>query len=267
MIAEILRSNLAQAKIVPGGAELQKYLMATIGALPDEVLHVIYLDAGRRLIAEEQLQRGSLDHLAIYPRTLFRRALEHNAASLILAHNHPGGDATPSEDDVRATRLLVDVGKALDVDILDHIIVSRSQVRGLMNDRPAGQRAGESGTTILRDPVHIDEKRSLANARRTVRRRCLRRQLIGADELFGEPAWDMLIDLFISDSLGQSLSTSSLCVTSDASMSSAIRLAHRLCKAGLVVREPDPDDGRRSFLHLAPGIYQSLDAYFDEGSE
>lgn len=72
-----------------------------------------------------------------------------------------------------------------------------------------------------------------------MRRRILRRQLIGAKELFGEPAWEMLIDLFIHEGEGRPLSTSDLCVTSTIPMSSALRLVQKLCDAGLVDRTPD----------------------------
>src|SRR3546814_8568098 len=75
------------------------------------------------LLADEQLQYGTLAQLAIYPRTIFRRALELNAAAIILIHNHPSGDARPSEEDIAVTRKLDQIGRALGVEIFDHIVV------------------------------------------------------------------------------------------------------------------------------------------------
>src|SRR3546814_17880936 len=68
-----------------------------MGSLPIEVLRILFLDRGRRPLADEQLQHGTLAQLAIYPRTIFRRALELNAAAIILIHNHPSGHARPRE--------------------------------------------------------------------------------------------------------------------------------------------------------------------------
>src|SRR3546814_17504789 len=95
-----------------------------MGSLPFEVLRILFLDRGRRLLADEQLQHGTLAQLAIYPRTIFRRALELNAAAIILIHNHPSGDARPSEEDIAVTRKLDQIGRALDGEIFDHIVVT-----------------------------------------------------------------------------------------------------------------------------------------------
>lgn len=109
--------------------------------------------------------------------------------------------------------------------------------------------------------------RALENARASTRRRLLRRQLIGADELFGEPAWEMLIDLFVHACERKPISISSLCVTSSIPMSSALRLTQRLCDAGILLRLPDRMDGRRSFIRLQPVIAHRMRAYFEAGPE
>ncbi|KGB55990.1 DNA repair protein RadC [Sphingopyxis sp. LC81] len=95
----------------------------------------------------------------------------------------------------------------------------------------------------------------------------LRRQLVGADDLFGEPAWDMLIDLFIHEAEARPVSTSSLGIASGLGMSSALRLVQRLCDAGLVTREADRQDGRRNFIRLTPDLAHRLTAYFAAGDE
>src|SRR3546814_10192261 len=100
-----------------------------MGSLPDEVLRILFLDASYRLIADEQLHHGSVRQLELYPRTIFRRAIEHGATGLILVHNHPSGDATPSENDIVATRRLSDLGRSLDIEIVDHIVVTATHAQ------------------------------------------------------------------------------------------------------------------------------------------
>jgi len=166
--------------------------MAAMGSLPDEHLRILFLDPTRRLIADEQLQRGSLGQLAIYPRTIFRRALEHNAAAIILVHNHPSGDPSPSDEDISATRKLDQIGRALDVTILDHIIVTAAQVHHIMSEDAIGRLADKPAGYMLRSPpegqADDPDVRILQNARIVARRRLLRRQLLGAPDIFGEPA-------------------------------------------------------------------------------
>ena len=115
---EALRSQASGRAIDPSDPKLLQYLQASMGALPDETLRILFLDASRHLIADEQLQHGTIDQLTIYPRILFRRALELNAAAVILVHNHPSGDPTPSDADIAATKQLVEIGRSLDVGVL-----------------------------------------------------------------------------------------------------------------------------------------------------
>ncbi|AMG75528.1 Uncharacterized protein SGRAN_3185 [Sphingopyxis granuli] len=103
---ETMAGDLRAIAIDPFSPELRRYLIASMGSLDDETLRILFLDNSRRLIADERLQQGTLSQLALYPRTIFRRALEHNAAGLILVHNHPSGDPSPSEEDIVATRHL-----------------------------------------------------------------------------------------------------------------------------------------------------------------
>ena len=270
LFTEAMRSDLQGVRIDPFDPKLRQYLVGSMGALPDEVLRILFLDGQRRLIADEQLQQGSLANLALYPRTLFRRALEHNAAAIILVHNHPSGDPKPSSDDIRVTQILEQVGRALDVQILDHLIVTRSQVHHVTSEAVLGRAPAASQSFTLRSDASSSDDaatRALANARSTMRRRILRQQLIGSSELFGEPAWDMLIDLFIHESERRPLSLSSLCIQASIPWSSALRLIQKLCDAGIMRREPDPADGRRSFMRLEQPIIHRLNAYFAEGGE
>jgi DNA repair protein RadC len=268
---ESMRADLSARRINPLDAALRRYLVASMGSLPEERLRVLFLDAGRILLADEQLQQGTLAHMSIYPRTIFRRALELNAAALVLIHNHPSGDPNPSEDDIKATGMLEQVGRSLDIDLLDHIIVTASQTYHMRSGKLKGCPAPRPWSVALRsDGEHVPKNvgdRILRNARATLRRRILRRQLLGSAELFGEPAWDMLLHLFVHECEGHRVSMSELCVAASIPESTAMRLAQRLCDAGLLRRLPDPADGRRSFMKIAPDIAHRLRAYFAEGAE
>jgi DNA repair protein RadC len=109
---------------------------AMVGA-PREQFRVLFLDKRNRLIADEVMNEGSICHAPVYPREVMRRALELNASAVLLAHNHPGGDPTPSAADIDMTRQVVEAGRALRVAVHDHVIVGGQQtfslkMRGLM---------------------------------------------------------------------------------------------------------------------------------------
>jgi len=100
-----------------------EYLRVSMGALDRESFRVVYLDAQNRPRGTETLFQGTLTSSAVYPREVFKRALEHKAASIIFAHNHPSGCIEPSENDRQITRDLVLAANFMDVRVLDHIIV------------------------------------------------------------------------------------------------------------------------------------------------
>jgi DNA repair protein RadC len=208
--------------------------------------------------------------MAIYPRTIFRRALEHNAAAIIVIHNHPSGDSTPSSADIGATRRLDHIARMLEIDLLDHMIVSAKDLHHIIR-RDSDDRSERASTFSLKSE-RVPSSRDIAsiassNARATVRRRLLRRQLVGAEELFGEPAWDMLLDLFIHECEGKPLSMFSMCATSGIPVSSAMRLAQKMCDAGLLDRVPDAADARRNLMKMRPETAHKLSAFFSEGAE
>lgn len=274
---EALRSELHDITISPSNAKLIEYLKASMGGLAEETLRVLFLDGAHRLIADEQIQHGTIAQLTIYPRVIFRRALELHSSAIILVHNHPSGDPTPSDNDVLVTERLIEIGRALDIEIVAHLVVTAAGYRRVScRKRGTEPRAGASLFDLWSDngnfaagsdPDEDERDLALANARRTVRRRLLRNQLLGADELFGEPAWDMLLDLFIHHCQGKPVATSELGIASDLSMSSALRLVQRLVDAELLVRDADPGDGRRNFISLAPHIAHRLTAFFASHDE
>jgi DNA repair protein RadC len=87
---------------------------------------VLFLDRKNVLIADEVLARGTVDHTPVYPREIVKRALEHNASAVILVHNHPSGDPTPSRADIEMTREVAVAAKALKIAIHDHLVIGRS---------------------------------------------------------------------------------------------------------------------------------------------
>ncbi|MDD3867609.1 MAG: DNA repair protein RadC, partial [Eubacteriales bacterium] len=92
--------------------------------LPREELRALLLDIRSRVIRTVCLSQGGLSSAVIYPRDLFREAVKANAASLILAHNHPSGDASPSKEDIETTRRLMEAGEMMGIRVVDHLIVA-----------------------------------------------------------------------------------------------------------------------------------------------
>lgn len=105
-------------------AAVRVQLRMAIGNLEHEVFVVLFLDAQNRLIAMEELFRGTLTQTSVYPREVVKRALARNAAALILGHNHPSGVAEPSVQDQALTRTLAEALALVDVKVLDHFIVA-----------------------------------------------------------------------------------------------------------------------------------------------
>jgi len=91
-----------------------------------EQFRILFLDKRNRLIADEVQQTGTVDHTPVYPREVIKRALEHSATAIILVHNHPSGDPTPSSADVQMTRQINDIAKPLGISVHDHVIIGRN---------------------------------------------------------------------------------------------------------------------------------------------
>ncbi len=91
-----------------------------------ETFQVVLLNTRRRLIRVERISQGTLDTLLVHPREVFKSAIAANAAAIVLAHNHPSGDPTPSEADIKVTRDLIRAGQLLKIEVLDHVIIGRA---------------------------------------------------------------------------------------------------------------------------------------------
>ncbi|NVK34034.1 MAG: DNA repair protein RadC [Rhodobacteraceae bacterium] len=101
------------------------YIHTAMAFAEIEEFRILFLDKRNGLIADEVQQTGTVDHTPVYPREVIRRALELSATAIILVHNHPSGDPTPSQADIRMTRQIIDIAKPLGVEVHDHIIVGR----------------------------------------------------------------------------------------------------------------------------------------------
>ncbi len=122
--AKILESLVRTGDVLSSPSHVRELIKTRIGAREHEVFTVIFLDNRHRVIAIEDMFNGTIDSAAVYPREVIKAALKHNAAALLLAHNHPSFVAEPSDSDVRLTRKLVDACALVDIRILDHLIVA-----------------------------------------------------------------------------------------------------------------------------------------------
>ena len=127
-VLELARRALAQqlqAREVFGSPDaVKQYLQLHLAARPHEVFAVLFLDAQNRLLAMEELFRGTLTQTSVYPREVVQRALQHQAAAVVLAHNHPSGTVQPSRSDEALTQTLKAALALVDVRVLDHVIVA-----------------------------------------------------------------------------------------------------------------------------------------------
>jgi DNA repair protein RadC len=118
-----LRERLVRDTVFADPVEVQQFVRAHLNDYEHEVFLILFLDNRHRLIVTEELFRGTINGASVYPREVAKRALHHNAAALIFAHNHPSGVAEPSVADEQITRRLKEALGLLDIRVLDHIIV------------------------------------------------------------------------------------------------------------------------------------------------
>ena len=122
------REAVAKRTVITSSSQLQAYVKAVLAHEPREQFRVLFLDKRNQLIADEVLGHGTVDHAPVYPREVVRRALEVSASAIILIHNHPSGDPTPSAADVAMTREVVEAARALKILVHDHLVVGRQGV-------------------------------------------------------------------------------------------------------------------------------------------
>jgi DNA repair protein RadC len=118
----LLRAPLRERPVLSSWSAVVDYLRAGLAGRTREQFRVLYLDKKNRLIRDEVEGEGTVDHAPVYPREIVRRTLELDASALILAHNHPAGDPTPSAADIDITRQVVEAARALRICVHDHLV-------------------------------------------------------------------------------------------------------------------------------------------------
>jgi DNA repair protein RadC len=130
-IVEAAAQRLARGQVMGRPAwsswtALLDYCMAAMARGATEEFRVLFLDRKNVLVADEVQSRGTVDHTPVYPREIIKRALEHGASAIILVHNHPSGDPTPSKADIQMTREIATAAKALEIAVHDHLVIGRN---------------------------------------------------------------------------------------------------------------------------------------------
>lgn len=121
------RAAVIEKEIISSWQELLDYCSASMAHNPIEQFRILFLDRKNVLIADEVQQKGTVDHTPVYPREVVKRALELNASALILVHNHPSGDPTPSGADIEMTRRIAETAKPLGIELHDHLVIGKNR--------------------------------------------------------------------------------------------------------------------------------------------
>ena len=123
--SRVTREEVAKGPVLSSWDKLISYLKTSLAHAKTERFQVLYLNAKNELIADEVQQTGTVNHTPVYPREVIKRALELGATAIIMVHNHPSGDPTPSSADISMTKELAAAGEKLDITVHDHIIMSK----------------------------------------------------------------------------------------------------------------------------------------------
>ncbi|MBS7540103.1 RadC family protein [Ancylobacter lacus] len=133
-VERVTRGKVKGRTVLSSWSAVLEYCRAAMAFADHEQFRILFLDKRNQLIADEVQQRGTVDHTPVYPREVVKRALELAASAVILVHNHPSGDPTPSSADIQMTKTIAEVAKPLGIEVHDHIIVGKdghASLRGL----------------------------------------------------------------------------------------------------------------------------------------
>ncbi|MCA1295842.1 DNA repair protein RadC [Paenibacillus sp. alder61] len=119
----LAKARLPEARVIRSPRDAADLLMEELRFLQKEHFVCLFLNTKNHIIAQETLSIGSLNASIVHPREVFRAAIKCSSASLVCAHNHPSGDPTPSPEDIRMTRRLLEAGEIVGIDVLDHIVI------------------------------------------------------------------------------------------------------------------------------------------------
>ncbi|MFK4057458.1 MULTISPECIES: RadC family protein [Brevundimonas] len=121
----MIRSDVCARPSISSWTALLAYVRGALAHEPREQFRVLYLDKRNILMREEHRADGTVDHAPVYVREVVRRALELSASAMILVHNHPSGDPTPSRADIEMTRRVIEAARVFDIQVHDHVVVGR----------------------------------------------------------------------------------------------------------------------------------------------
>jgi DNA repair protein RadC len=121
----LMRGDVVERTAIGSWSSLIAYCRAAMAYAAKEQFRILFLDRKNRIIADELQQQGTVDHTPVYPREVIKRALELSATAIILVHNHPSGDPTPSRADIDMTKRIIDAAGNLGITVHDHVIVGR----------------------------------------------------------------------------------------------------------------------------------------------
>jgi len=122
----LARGEVKKRTVLSSWSAVLDYCRTTMAFADKEQFRVLFLDKRNQVIADEVQQTGTVDHTPVYPREVIKRALELSATALILVHNHPSGDPSPSQADIQMTKAIIEIAKPLGIAVHDHIIVGKS---------------------------------------------------------------------------------------------------------------------------------------------
>ena len=123
----LARARIMQKRILSSWDALLDYCQTTMAHRDTEHFRILFLDTKNTLIADEEQAKGTVNHVPVYPREVVKRALELNATAIILVHNHPSGDPTPSQADIEMTQLIQNACAAVSVTVHDHLVIGKSR--------------------------------------------------------------------------------------------------------------------------------------------
>src|SRR5262245_42352683 len=123
--SRMARGAIKKRPVLSSWSSVLDYCRTAMAFADKEQFRILFLDKRNALIADEAQQTGTIDHTPVYPREVVKRALELSATAIILVHNHPSGDPTPSRADIDMTQAIVDIAKSLGISVHDHIIVGK----------------------------------------------------------------------------------------------------------------------------------------------
>lgn len=131
IISRVLKNKITDIKVFKSVKEIIDYCTITMGNLDVEIFKILFFNSKNVLLKEVDQQVGTINQTPVYPREVVKKALELGASSIVMVHNHPSGDPTPSENDIFVTKTIKDILVKLNINLIDHIVISKNSYRSM----------------------------------------------------------------------------------------------------------------------------------------